>query len=431
MNFAPTTARVNPSSSCRAVRLGLAFLALLVPGWHASAVERPFPQHTPYCSLSLRPAHVPASELDQAVRAFYAGWRAKYLRVAPGAKDQRFVDYNAEGRAHKGRDARSVSEGHGYGMLATVLMADGATDSTARDDFDALYRFFRAHPSHLNPDLMGWLQAGPKLANAEGGDSATDGDLDIAYALLLADRQWGSRGGIDYAGEARKVMAAILAHEVDPQRWTIQLGDWAHDDPAKSAAMRSSDFMPQHWHTFAKASGDPRWEKLRDQTYGILAQVFRANAPATGLIPDFIILREGRYQPPKGKFLESKHDGAFGYNACRAPWRLALDYLLNGDARARPQLQTLNEWARGNAGGDPRKLTAGYTLDGRPLDREDHAACFIAPLAVSAMLGQDQQWLDRLWESLLAREPDSDDDYFSNSVKLLCLIAGSGNWWAP
>ena len=30
-----------------------------------------------------------------------------------------------------------------------------------------------------------------------GTDSAFDGDCDIAYALLLADAQWGSAGAID------------------------------------------------------------------------------------------------------------------------------------------------------------------------------------------------------------------------------------------
>jgi hypothetical protein len=406
-------------------------LALLLAPSPAPAIEKPFPQHAAYVAASLSPTHATPNELDLPVREFHARWRAKYLRVAPGAPDQRFVDYNAEGHAHKGNDPRSVSEGHGYGMLATVLMADVATASTAQADFDGLYRFFRAHPSRFSPDLMAWLQAGPKLANAEGDDSAADGDLDIAYALLLADRQWGSGGAIDYAAEARKVMSAIMAHEVDQQRWTIQLGDWAHDDSAKSTAMRSSDFMPQHWRAFAKSSGDARWDKLRDQTYVVLAQLFQATAPKTGLMPDFIVLRAGAYQPPHGKFLEDKHDGDFGYNACRTPWRLATDYLVHGEARALPQLRALNEWAFATTGGDPRKFSAGYTLAGKPLDEDDHAACFIGPLAVSAMAGPSQPWLDRLWQTLLARDADRDDDYFSNSVKLLCLIVASGNWWSP
>lgn len=31
-----------------------------------------------------------------------------------------------------------------------------------------------------------------------GADSATDGDMDIAYSLLIVDSVWGSDEGIDY-----------------------------------------------------------------------------------------------------------------------------------------------------------------------------------------------------------------------------------------
>jgi hypothetical protein len=340
------------------------------------------------------------------------------------------VNYNREGRAHAGNDARSVSEGHGYGMLAAVLMAENIPASTAHEDFDGLYRFFRAHPSHLSPDLMAWLQAGPKLKDAEGGDSATDGDLDIAYALLLADAQWGSAGEIDYRGEAARVIAAIKAHEVNRATWTIKLGDFAQD-ARWATAMRTSDFMPQHWHSFGEKTADTDWEKLRAKTYTVCEQVFTAHALQTGLFPDFLQLASGRYRPPAGKLLEGRHDGAWYYNACRTPWRLATDRLVTGESRGLPQLQAPNRWMHEKTQGQPAAINAGYTLAGVPIG-DDRGACFLGPLAVSAMVGgTDQRWLDELWAALLARDATADDDYFSNSVKLLCLIVLSGNWWAP
>ena len=36
-----------------------------------------------------------------------------------------------------------------------------------------------------------------------------------------------------------------------------------------------------------------------------------------------------------------------------------------------------------------------------------------------------------VWALLQERDPDKNDDYFSNSVKLLCMIVISENWWAP
>lgn len=69
-----------------------------------------------------------------------------------------------------------------------------------------MYRYFRAHPSEINPDLMAWQQAdtGTEIIDINGVDSATDGDMDIAYALLLADSQWGSSGEINYLSQAKR-----------------------------------------------------------------------------------------------------------------------------------------------------------------------------------------------------------------------------------
>lgn len=57
---------------------------------------------------------------------------------------------------------------------------------------------------------MAWFQT-KSCTSAEGADSASDGDLDIAYPLLLADKQWGSCGAIDYAAEAQQVRARSAA----------------------------------------------------------------------------------------------------------------------------------------------------------------------------------------------------------------------------
>ena len=163
---------------------------------------------------------------------------------------------------------------------------------------------------------------------------------------------------------------------------------------------------------------------------------------------------------PAGKILEDKiGDGNWFYNACRTPWRLATDFLLNGDARAFSQLEVLNSWiqrattprlevASGAArrptallapGGvpDPARINAGYLLNGNPIHPgiADHGSCFNGPLAVSAMVGLgNQAWLDALWSNLLdgdSLDSDGKEEYFRATVKLLCMIVLSGNWWDP
>lgn len=72
-------------------------------------------------------------------------------------------------------------------MLFTVLMA--GYDANAQNYYNGLYNYYTAHPSSINPYLMSWKQ-NSSFQNVEGQNSATDGDMDIAYSLLLAHKQW-------------------------------------------------------------------------------------------------------------------------------------------------------------------------------------------------------------------------------------------------
>lgn len=404
----------------------LAFPFLALPTVRADALL-PFPQHTQYIAGSIKPAK-PQAELDQAVAAFYRVWKTKYLRST--GEGQRYVFCNAE-KSFTPHNTRSVSEGHGYGMLAAVLMA--GADPEAQADFDGLYRFFRAHPAENNPNLMAWRQVAARHSQsltegAEDRSSATDGDLDIACALLMADRQWGSQGAVNYRKEALKVIAAIRSGETDPKRHTLTLGNWVDEESPHQGGLRPSDFMPAHLKQFATAANDPRWTQITDTTYALLRELTAAFSPKTGLHPDFVAWEKGTYQPAPRSYLESGNDGSYAFNACRVPWRLGTDFLLSGDPRALALLEPLNLWVQKATQCDPEKLNAGYRLDGAPLSKDDSAA-FIGPFAVAAMAHPAHHaWLDALWTDLVSRDP-SGDDYFGNSIKLLTMIVLSGNWW--
>ena len=78
----------------------------------------------------------------------------------------------------------------------------------ARELFDGMYAYFREHPTATHDHLMAFYQT-RGCDDARGVDSASDGDLDIAFALLLADRQWGSCGPVNYAAAAQAVLADV------------------------------------------------------------------------------------------------------------------------------------------------------------------------------------------------------------------------------
>ena len=162
----------------------------------------------------------------------------------------------------------------------------------------------------------------------------------------------------------------------------------------------------------------------------MFAELTGRYSPRTGLFPDFAVWLGGAWQPAAPGFLEGRKDGFYSYNACRVPWRLGVDCLLTGDARARTLLAPLNAWAERVTGGDPAKLNAGYRLDGSSL-KKDKSAAFNGPLAVAAMTDPARQrWLDALWAHLAARDVRR-EGYYSGTIQLLTMIVLSSNWWQP
>jgi endo-1,4-beta-D-glucanase Y len=379
----------------------------------------PFGSHRlPYPAGTIRPTGTQA-DLDAAVASFYDRWKSAYLIANCGGQVIRTGGGTGAG------NALTVSEGHGYGMLITAIMA--GHDPRAQELFDGLYKVFRAQPSNINRQLMAWA-IGSDCKAIQPANSATDGDLDIAFALLLANRQWGSTGAIDYAGEARKVIAAIGASEMNATTGLPLLGDWARQS-ALAWATRPSDFMLDHFRAFGALTGSGGWTTTVDKIYALTDTLQIKFSPDTGLLPDFVTdTQTGSPRPPNGEILESDNDDDYGWNSCRVPWRLGTDWVASGDPRAKQALERINRWIKTSTGGDPKKVVDGYRLDGGQLGEGDSAA-FIAPFGVAALVDAGHQaWLDAIWTWLVSHGPEG---YYADSIKLLGLIVMSGNWWSP
>ncbi|HET6282614.1 MAG TPA: glycosyl hydrolase family 8 [Polyangia bacterium] len=382
----------------------------------------PFGSHKiSYAGGVIRPSGVVA-EIDDKTAAAYDRWKAAYL-VAGCGDGRSYVRANPTNPASSA--PMVVSEGQGYGMLITAVMA--GHDPGAQASFDGLYRFFRDHPSRGHRDLMAWSQGTDcRNSSTEGANSATDGDLDIGYALLLADRQWGSDGTVNYFGEALRVLDAVLRRDVHQTTNLTLLGDWVGGDPVYSNASRTSDWMLGHFAAFARATQSPRWLTVLEAHQSILP---RAQNMSTGLVPDFLVgTAAGNPAPAPPMFLEGQNDGFYAYNACRVPWRLGSAYVLSGDARLGAALTKLSAWVRGKTAGDPAAIVAGYHLDGTAF-RDWSTMAFTAPFGVGAMAdASNQAWLDALWGEIVR---GGDEGYYEDSIRLLSMIVLSGNWWAP
>jgi endo-1,4-beta-D-glucanase Y len=401
------------------VRYSLLLILIIIQnGLYAQVALRPFPQHSKYTTGTIKPSHLNQQQLDRQVTGFYDQWKHRYIK--PGCnKNQFYVWFEKPGK-------ECVSEGQGYGMVITALMA--GYDKQAKTIYDGLYNYYRAHPAKTSPYLMAWAQT-KNCKNLDRG-TATDGDMDIAYSLLLADKQWGSKGDINYNQEAKNMMTAIMQREINPKTFSILLSDGSEGDSKDYYDMRASDFMPANFKAFENASKTGKWQKVIDNNYTLFNYLQKTYSPEAGLVPDFIRGIDQKARPAQPNYLESKYDGYYNYNACRVPWRIATDYLLYGDKRAKAINDKVNRWIRQTTDGNPDNISAGYTLAGDDIKgRYFEALSFIAPFTVSAMVNRDnQQWLNKLWDYLVAFKL-KDYDYYDNTIKMLDMIIVSGNYW--
>jgi len=404
------------------MKLGKGIFSLfLLTSFKLIAQRMPFPQHVKYTSGTIKPNHQSLQQLDNSVRQFYAQWKSKYIKPGCTAR-QSYVWFQTPGVK------QCVSEGQGYGMIITTLMA--GADPAAKTTFDALYQYYKAHPAKPGQRLMAWAQ--DKNCKSTDHSAATDGDMDIAYALLLADKQWGSNGTVNYLQEAKLLIVDIMRYEVNQKSFTALISNESDPESNDYFDTRTSDFMPSHFRAFKAATGDARWDKVIANTYKLFTGMQAKYSRDAGLFPDFIQKVNHNPHPAKAHYLESKYDGAYNYNACRVPWRIGVDYLLYGDARAKTIEAKINTWLRGTTQGNPDNISAGYSLAGNDLpDRNFEALSFIAPFAVSAMIdAKNQRWLNNTYDYLLHFKLN-DYDYYDNTIKLLDMIIISGNYWKP
>jgi endoglucanase len=421
-------------------------------GMAPAAMARPFPAHATY-KPGVRKPTIAQATMDQAVRSFYTRWKANHVKPACGGQ---YVHTGGGTGVPEGVSAITISEGHGYGMMAVAYMA--GADPQAQTTFDQMHKFWKQFPSINQDGLMAWvILQGCMLPNEVTGDmtpdSASDGDLDMAYAYLIAHHQWGSGGAINYYEEARKIIASIKQHEINPTTKLIMLGDWAdinasyyqaryaqggHTGPYETGphgeffwGTRPSDFMLDHFRAFGSVTGDGEWGgAIVDKHYELINRMQTMFSPMTGLLPDFIEKTNTGARPAQPKYLEWEDDGNFAPNACRFPWRLGTDYAVSGDARAKAALQKMNSWIKTATGKNPAMIKNGYRLDGTPLESQG-SYLFSAPFGVAAMADDSadgQAWLDAVWRHVAN---DTSEGYYPDSIKLFSMLVMSGNWWTP
>jgi endoglucanase len=353
----------------------------------------------------------------------------------------------------------TISEAQAYALLRAVWAGDETI-------FNRVYAWTYNNLSRVHKhgdSLLAWRWG--RLPDGSWGvldaNSATDGDLDYALALVLAQRLgWRAPPGLpDYGEEARRVQADILAKEVvtlPGGEVLLTPGNWHERQPPY--LVNPSYFSPAAYRLFASPSGakerqggaEPggaagasspppdvdktgnplHWVRLRGDTYKLLARLGQGlgGQAGVGLFPDWCrVDAAGGLAPAPGK------DTRFGWEAVRLPFRVALDAIWFKEPRAVALLSQgflpffKSRWqAQG-------RLAAVYALDGAPAVDYESPVLYAGVLACALAAG-DQDFARQMALKILSFYHENGgrayfeapDHYYANNWAWLGLALYAG-----
>ncbi|MGZ3881520.1 MAG: glycosyl hydrolase family 8 [Flavisolibacter sp.] len=216
----------------------------------------------------------------------------------------------------KNHDVRT--EGLSYGMMIAVQL-------NKKDVFDRIWRWSKKYLQHQDGPREAYFawSINPKTMKKNSEGSASDGELYFITSLLFASNRWGNNTGINYYGEARKILDAMwkkdgtgnihnlinteykqisFVPEGDGYKWT----DPSYHLPA---------FL-EVWALYAKDGHEQFYKDCADTSR---AYLHRACNPVTGLNPDY---SDFSGAPHTTRWMPV----AFRYDSWRVPMNIAMDY---------------------------------------------------------------------------------------------------------
>ncbi|HEY6727546.1 MAG TPA: glycosyl hydrolase family 8 [Polyangiaceae bacterium] len=346
---------------------------------------------------------------NAAVRAAYESWKEKVVS-SEGAGEYLRVRKPDSGSVI----GSTVSEGQGYGMLLAVYFGD-------QELFDNLWLYTK---QYLNENgLMHW-EIDPN-GGVIGTGAALDGDEDMAWALVMASRQWSESPRIaSYHDDAVALIEAMWDHEIDHTRNGMPLpGDtWGGAD-----ITNISYYAPAYYRVFGEVTGNVEgWNQVIETSYAIIERSLNeANGNAdNGLVPAWCDSQGVPVVAFEGAPTHFQNDST------RTPFRVGQDYCYYGEPRALSYMQKIASFY---AGVGVANIIDGYDLDGTPHPEHSvngsQAASFVGPAAVAAM-GSDefQSFLDEAYLAVAGGGLDAGTIYYQASWEALSLLMLSGNF---
>lgn len=353
----------------------------------SAGTKKTFPQNAKLGSCD--PA-TNAAKYNAAITQAYARWKANFVR------DNKVI-------APEQSNGVTTSEAMGYGMLIAAAMGD-------KDTFAKFWAYVQTQLGAGGNKLMTW-------SNQGGSGSATDADTDIAYALAMADAQWGG-----YAAAASTMAGAILASDVGAGNALKGGSDW-------TGRFNPSYFAP----SFLRKLGG--FASVITKGYELTSA--NISAPTAGLPTDWADPSSGAPADKGDAQVTSELSGiVFGYDAARVPMRVGLD-VCGGAAEGKSALSSMITFFAGkyDQGDTIDLLKAGWGKEiGKPdIKARNMQGSFIGPMGVGGMAVGNAKVRDRAFRAILdiLESNDYNHTYFPSTVGMITLLIMSGNFPTP
>ena len=351
------------------------------------------PGTSPY-AYGIVPANVPAN----AVSASYSLFKQHLMEECSGGQKMRVK------KGYMGEEPENtVSEGIGYGMIMAAYNND-------RSSFDKLWAYYQAYPD--NQGLMHWKINGCNSATQL--NAATDAECDVTFALVVADKVWGSTGSVNYGADARRMIGLMKQYEVEAGTFVLKPGDVF----GGSNETNISYFSPGYFKVFGKFTNDEAfWNSVSSKCYDIIEANLAVNNAVGGIVSDWC---KADGTQASGKSLD------YSYDACRTPWRIATDYIWFGDARAKSYLDKTNNFLNNTIGGI-ENVVDGYFQNGTKKG-SNHNISFVGNFACAGVAASNQATADAYYTELASLTPYS---YFDLSFDLFAKMLLAGVYQNP
>jgi endo-1,4-beta-D-glucanase Y len=245
------------------------------------------------------------SDIQTNQSVLWPTWKSSFLNT-----DGRVVDAQNGSISH--------SEGQAYGALLAQANGD-------REAFDRIEAWTRANLLVRQDHLMAWRWHPERGVIGQDWQTATDGDLFRAWALLRAERDSGWTGADDAAGNIAQDIASLCI-KPDPREVSAPLltpSAEARSNP-KRVLINPSYLMPRALRELGSAAELPDLVAAADHGEQVLSEL-----AAFGPVPDWIDVT------PDGFETAPEYNRSSGYDALRVPLFLIWSDRFNHPAVAR------------------------------------------------------------------------------------------------